>query len=115
MKRKTTNIPWSEFLETYNRRTNSIFSTPKEMVKYLYTKHGSLERAGEVLGVAGPTVGSYLKLWGAGLNKRGHQGVTELQSRYLKLNKKGLANRKIAEMLECSAGYVSYLKNKGGK
>lgn len=103
-------IPWDEFVLTYNRIAKTIFKTPTELITYLYSKHHTLEGVGDILGIAGQTVGKYMHMWGLPLKPKGHRGTSLLHKAYINMDKTDLTNIQIAKILNCSVGYISYLK-----
>ena len=86
------------------------------MVAALYAKEGTLLKVSEVLGVSDNTISLYMQKHGLPRLPRGHRGNSKYQVAFRKIkNPNQYTHRKLAEMLECSLGYVSILKKREEK
>ena len=109
-------IPWEQFAETHNRMYKTDFRTPQEMLTALYAREKTVEKVGEIIGVSGNTINRFMKRWGLPRSPRGHRGKSKLQIAYRKIrHPEQYKSREIAGMLECSTGYVFYLRRNAVK
>jgi hypothetical protein len=109
-------IDWDDLLEGYNRIYGTNFNTPQKMVEVLYSKEETLLKAGDILGVAGVTVGTYMKKNGLPRLAKGHRGNSALQVAYRTTeNSKRYTTHALAKIIGCSGGYINYLRNRPNK
>lgn len=109
-------INWDEYLETYNRIHKASFRTPQDMIAALYAKEGTLLKVAGIIGVSDNTINLFMRKHGLPRLKRGHRGDSKYQKAYRKIkNPSRYKNRELAEMLDCSIGYISRLKKRSNK
>ena len=105
-----TPVEWKELVETYNYMYSAEFRSARAMIKYLYKEHETLEGVSEIIGVSGWTIGKYMDKWGLKKLPKGHRGNSEFQVAFRKIkNPKQYTYGELAEMIDCSAGYVAHL------
>jgi hypothetical protein len=104
-------IPWSEYLETYNRIKKTSFKTPQDMITAMYAREGTLEKVGEAIGVSGNSINLFMKKHGLPRLPRGHRGDSKFQVAFRKIkNPEQYTHEKLAKIIGCSAGYITNLK-----
>lgn len=104
-------IPWDEYLQTYNRIKKASFKTPQEMIAALYAREGTLDKVGTIIGVSGNTINLFMEKHGLPRLPRGHRGDSKYQIVYRKIkDPEQHTHEKLAEMIGCSTGYISNLK-----
>lgn len=109
-------INWQEYLATYNRIKKANFKTPQAMIAALYAREGTLIKVGDIMGVSDNTINLFMMKHDLPRLPRGHRGNSELQVAFRKIkNPDQYTHRKLAEMLDCSCGYISNLKKREGK
>lgn len=111
MNNGNTKIPWEEFVSGHNRLHGTTFTTPRQMLSVLYRREGTLEKVGKILGIAGWTVGVYMRLWGLPRLPKGHRGNSEYQVAFRNINNVDqYTGGEIAGIVGCSVGYITCLK-----
>lgn len=112
----TQKIDWQEYVEGHNRMHGTTFKTPQEMIAALYEREGTLQKVEKILGIAGQTIGAYMKKWGLPRLPKGHRGNSAFQIAFRKIKNPGqYKHRELAEMLGCSIGYVHNLAKRHTK
>lgn len=109
-------IPWGEYLQTYNRMYKTNLKTPQEMIKYLYDREGTLLKVARQIGVSDNTINLFMQKHGLPRLPRGHRGNSTFQVAYRAIENPGqYTHRELAEIVGCSLGYVSILKKREEK
>lgn len=110
-----TKILWSDYVSGHNRLHGTTFTTAQQMLSALYRKEETLDKVGKILGIAGWTVGVYMRLWGLPRLPKGHRGNSEYQVAFRNIeNVDQYTCREIAKIVGCSVGYITCLKRGSG-
>lgn len=111
MGEQNTTIPWDEYVTTHNRIHNTEFKSPQEMLSSLYAREQTLEKVSRILGVSHDAINRHMQRWGLPRLPRGHRGNSAFQVAFRKIKDPSqYTHEKIAEMINCSTGYVTSLK-----
>ncbi|MEA3253613.1 MAG: hypothetical protein U9Q17_01550, partial [Chloroflexota bacterium] len=98
-------IPWDEYLETYNRIHSAKFKTPQDMIAALYEREGTLGKVGDIMGVSGNTINIFMTKYGLPRKPRGHRGNSKYQKRFKAINSpQQYTQEELAELIGCSRG-----------
>lgn len=108
-------IDWEWLLEAFNRIKKTDYKTVTDMLKNLYAKEKTLEKAGEVLGVSGQTVGDKMRDLNIPRLPKGHRGKSKCVRAILALGDVSqMSTMEIAKAIDFSRCYVTVCLQKEG-